>query len=919
MNRAASVSKAGAALFVIALVATLATSIAQIPLPAGTDLFSAEAAPASGLPGYPHTLLLRHGGQLRGEVVSLDKDFVIWRRPDAHQPLKFNRGEIRRIVFGEAEKLENIAPTIANAAGRPLICTAKLAAGDWLSGTASSKDGETYHLQVAPELEFSLSRAQLEWLQFGRSPAPAFGFFGSLADLECRGGPADPTPAKMAGAILVLPSRNQLRRAFAAQTRLEIDLAINEKDAPGVRVELDTSASQPDDPKENIAFRFDENAIDCTWGRYQAERSESLRSAEKRETAPALYRIFYDGPGGWLALYRNNRQVFNWRLNVPSFGAKGAPQAVHGPFTLEQTRVDSIRIFRDREEKTGPLRLSRLEVSPWDGLLPGPRREALHDDIYSLGKKLPISGKIGALAADQLTFSDTSAPLQDGVFLELQRKPELGFSPDSRVLFGPGGELSTAELRIENGRTSCKTALGVEQIPISALRVISLLDVGGPRGAGQDYLVFKDGDELRGKMVSASSGESIRWRMPVGQEVDFETKLVAGIRFAPQKVDVANAQTLELRNGDRLSGKLQSFDAEKFHFTSSTFGELTGDARQFRSLCLLPKLTPKNGGMNSADWILGAYQKDQAEANDDAAPPMFRNAWLALDDRYVFRDGREAPFDTSEAKLVSPFSVDLQMFQISFDVANLGGRPPAFDFALESKVEVTSRKANAVEIEMPSLYASFDYPKFELASAGSPTPHGSDIHEKLSKQTSRVAFAIYVNTVEGAVNAFLNGIPAGRFGRKKSDDLVEFNGNVLLAAMPPHPPGTVFSKIRIGPWNGLLPNESHGEPHISFSNGDSAAGVPKELHDGKLFLQTDAGQLDFPIERVETIEFSGADQPPPVLGRLRLFNGDILNVDRFHWDAVGVSAHSPIYGDVTVPTTAVSELIVDSALLRPSK
>jgi hypothetical protein len=107
----------------VALALLLAAAAAgQLPVPPGTDLFGdaiVEKLPRISRPsgaaprltedeekaarvkaeGYSQTLIFQNDRQIRGEIVSLGKDEILWRRPDASAPIRLSRGDVRRILF----------------------------------------------------------------------------------------------------------------------------------------------------------------------------------------------------------------------------------------------------------------------------------------------------------------------------------------------------------------------------------------------------------------------------------------------------------------------------------------------------------------------------------------------------------------------------------------------------------------------------------------------------------------------------------------------------------------------------------------------------------------------------------------------------------------------------------------------------
>ena len=61
--------------------------------------------PRERVAGFDHALVFHDGRQLRGVLTELTKSEVVWRRPDAGEPLRFPRDEVRRVVLSpDAER-----------------------------------------------------------------------------------------------------------------------------------------------------------------------------------------------------------------------------------------------------------------------------------------------------------------------------------------------------------------------------------------------------------------------------------------------------------------------------------------------------------------------------------------------------------------------------------------------------------------------------------------------------------------------------------------------------------------------------------------------------------------------------------------------------------------------------------------------
>jgi hypothetical protein len=132
-------------------------------------------APRPIMAGMDHLLTFQDGRQLRGELVSLRQDEILWKRGDASEILRFSRAEIRSITLNAPVPTGSPQVRLQPADGTlaiPSRATVKLPGGDWLYADVQSKDGETFDLSLG-ETKFSVPRAAIQWMHFGMSPAPA--------------------------------------------------------------------------------------------------------------------------------------------------------------------------------------------------------------------------------------------------------------------------------------------------------------------------------------------------------------------------------------------------------------------------------------------------------------------------------------------------------------------------------------------------------------------------------------------------------------------------------------------------------------------------------------------------------------------------------------------------------------------------
>lgn len=182
-------------------------ALAQLPMPAGANLFGDDLVrniskiddePFGTIPapsedelkrareaakGYKQVLIFQNDRQLRGELVSLDDEGIVWRRPDADVPIRFSRSDVQRIVPSPAAASPAAVKSEFPSSG-PVRATVKLAGADWLYGDLTSDDAQTFVLRTDGLRSFTIPRAAIEWLYFDTHPAPACAFTGNMSDFE---------------------------------------------------------------------------------------------------------------------------------------------------------------------------------------------------------------------------------------------------------------------------------------------------------------------------------------------------------------------------------------------------------------------------------------------------------------------------------------------------------------------------------------------------------------------------------------------------------------------------------------------------------------------------------------------------------------------------------------------------------------
>jgi hypothetical protein len=167
----------------------------------------------------------------------------------------------------------------------------------------------------------------------------------------------------------------------------------------------------------------------------------------------------------------------------------------------------------------------------------------------------------------------------------------------------------------------------------------------------------------------------------------------------------------------------------------------------------------------------------------------------------------------------------------------------------------------------------------------------------------------------GTCDIVINGVHITRIGSEKKDRLQK--GQYTVRVVPYPNQTSLLSNLWVGPWNGEIPHtETEAAATTALTNGDVAPGVPKSLHEGKLTIDSELGELIFPLEKTLAVDFGGALESRRASARLRLDDGTTLDVETFRWEGDALTAHSATFGELHLPATAVREIVYDPALAR---
>jgi hypothetical protein len=874
----------------------------------GRRLMPKERSPDK-VDGFRHTLLFQDGRQLRGELVEVTKDEIVWRRADTAAPLRFLRSDVRRLALAPAPDPDHptfVAPQLINPnvrtpeKSKPVPATVKLTGGDWLFGNIVSADGESFGLTLSAGAGFILTRDQIEWLHFAEEPAPAFGFSGS--ELAMEGWLPSAATLEAKDGMLTVRDSAWLGRTVTPPSRFEVAFEVPADGEEGTRLWL-----QPFGPEPNS---YGTGTVELSFGKKAISRllyvdkfehqTTPLPPEAQAEKGPVSYRVFYDGVGKGVSVWRNGRQLGDWKF----VGQKDANADVAN--RVRQIHINGISFDReDRGQGLRNLKFNRIQVQPWDGVQPGKDAPASTDDRLSVNEAAPVAGRLEALTDKHIVFSGETKPLQAAKTVYFSHAPSPALEKvDALLLLGQQGEVSAANLEVRDGTVRCRTIFAPAlELPADSLQALAFPKRPVAPIPSSDTLVFKNGDELPGALLAAAKGEALRWKMAGGQEVEFQPRRLAGVRLAQSGSAAAPGPTatLELRSGERMRGEFAALDSQNLQLRHAHLGTLTFPRNQLALFYPNPRAEIYDGARDPAAWLKGPNKKKPSDAS--------ARAWLYFDGTYVLR--QESPngsYDSDDMNgLQREVSAALDRFEVRGEGAFITNSWGNFG------IQISGKKGVAMQ-------AMFSPEEVQLLGGGENNWRNVPIREKIPEATTRLAVRLFVDAKAGRLDVFVNGVPITRSGQNAKAIIAALQGarTVRFIAYANGGSPLVFSNLWIGPWTGELPRFGADAGGVTaLANGDATAGAPKELRDGKLSLETEIGPLDLPADKVLAIDFGGAPQPERAAARLRMTDGSVINLDAFRWQNRELVAHSATLGDLRLAAAVVSELVFDPAPPRP--
>jgi|GEM_PF-3333679 len=874
---------------------------------ASRDNPAAVTKPSTGV--MAHTLIFQDGRQLRGELVSLGKDQVVWKRSDANQQLTFSRSEIRFVVLsrdalqqtGQSGMVfQEEPPGMARGAGNPAPATVKLPGNDWLRGSVRSTDGETFELSLGSESKFTVPRSAIEWMQFGVNPAPAIHLTSdrmALAGWLRGGGKAE---IQMENGWMTSQA-NWLGRNISPPQRFETRFDLDAEDSRPTTLWI-----QPFGPQPNcygtgtVVLEFAKGELGRCIYINNINHEKTPMPKDAGPNGRASYRVYYDGIDGKVTVTRNGQSVGDWKLREEK-EVNGQAQQVRGSW---QRNINGICLQRDQG-----MRLGSFSVQPWDGTIPKAGDPERTQDSLTAGKEAPILGKLESIGDKELVFAGQKKVTANGTFLQLHSQPKPMAGADVSLMFGTSGELGAGEFEIQNGRAKFQTSFaGMVDVPVSTLQVIRL-SPAEQEPVASSALVFKNGDELPGSLARAASGEPLHWKTPGGQEVEFQPERISGVRFLPKEErKESTGARVELRNGDQLRGTVGAFGKDGLQLKHEQLGALKITTDRLWTLFPDPKTTVFDAANDPESWLPadGVSRRPGRVAQKTKRPDC-----VNLNGFFLMRPPGGG-LETNESSM--GMARDLKGLPDKFELRCEALEPMGQEPNISLRFSTVNEKGNTSTLDLEFYYGNLRI--YGWMNNGNGRSFWKDV--ALREQNGRfqpeprVAIRLFVDNKLGTIDVYSQGIHRVKSGVAANERIPGIGSAVTINGSSSTGTPLVISNVWAGPWNGQLPEPGEG-PAVALANGDVAEVAPTGLRDGKLLIESSGAELEVPLDRVQAVGFGGKPDPAASAGRLRLVSGDSVAVDKFQFADGQIIAHSPVLGDLKLASDSLRELVLDAA------
>ncbi len=426
-----------------------------------------------------------------------------------------------------------------------------------------------------------------------------------------------------------------------------------------------------------------------------------------------------------------------------------------------------------------------------------------------------------------------------------------------------------------------------------------------------DTLLLRNGDSMGGKLLSIDAGQTLRWKSPDAAEpIEFKLDGVSQLDLHPSPPSDGGGSfpcKVSLTQGGALEGGLVSCSRDTLCLQTWYAGQLKIPRKEAQSIYFLPTTPDIFSLAGPEGWTQGRVEGLQ---NVESGQWIFRNgAFYADKSASIARD------------LKLPDSAELQ-----FDLAWNGTLTLSLALYTDSLQPILLADKEKAP-QFGGFYSMRFYTMFVdvgRIKRTDPLVYLPPVVVPAFSQTNRVHIDIRArkksNTLALAVDGQWLQVWTDTNGFAGEGTGVRFVQNVVQSGASQ----VKISNLRLVPWDGVWESDQTNAPPANqdtvwLTNTTTLAGVVESIADGKMTLRGKKDTAEVPLGRVRRLAFAPQTGPARELPdgvHATFANGGPVIFQLESWAADGVTVRSPVFGEARFDPNAFRRLVfhpLDSA------
>ncbi len=423
------------------------------------------------------------------------------------------------------------------------------------------------------------------------------------------------------------------------------------------------------------------------------------------------------------------------------------------------------------------------------------------------------------------------------------------------------------------------------------------------RNAGQDILRLENGDQLAGRLVSASPADGIAWQrgssMPASR-FQYEAVATIDLDSAERSLEPSWSRSLlRMSNGDQLTGRLVEITETDAAFESWYGGvlRLPRDRWQWIVFEDIPEEPLFSGSVGLEGWTVGDVSMARVQSGDWV---YHENAFYATKAASIARnldlpDRSQIEFDLHWK---GTLNLAFALYSDYLHPVSLANKDTEPDFGGFYSLQLNSYFANVLMVKQ-----------------GIPLQYLGQVQTPAFAKKRKAHIDIRVNKAADSIALLVDGELI-----KQWVDKTGFAGEGTGVRMVHQGQGAIrFANFRVLPWNGQFDEapsvrSTAKEDLVTLRNGDKLIGDVLTVQSDTIRMSLIGGETDMPLQEVKKIEFAGvADLKPKALSYTNRVSGRFSGAGSIDVDAQAIennrlTGFSPNFGPVDLDLRAFDRL-----------